>query len=283
LGILLLGGIYSESIQPENISYGLLYNKGYIKIHGGSKGHIAAFHKSIRSKLVGSFDAINLLNPISINIKEFQESYLKGISIIDKTKNLSPKMMLEGTSHFVKNQWAESLIFLWTSIEQLINQIWEKEIIKVDIDEVIEGRTKFLKDFRSWTTSTKIETLFQKDILPIQLYKLINLSRKTRNDFIHNGKQLTKDKVITALDGLFQLISLIISDYESIDKLDSVTEMIKENQLGELYPKKRKFKVEEVSHWLPMPVLPGDEHWGEKEFEIIDELVLEPISNENVE
>ncbi|MBL4561767.1 MAG: hypothetical protein JKX79_12375 [Labilibaculum sp.] len=280
LGILLLGGIYSESVQPDNISYGTLFFNGYIKIHGGSTGLIAGFHKSIRSKLVGTMDAISLLNPKSISTDEIEKAYKKGKEIFDKLNNLSPNMLLDGTSHYVKNQWSESLIFLWTSVEQLINQIWEKEVINKEIDGVIEGRKSFLKDFRTWTTSARIEALFQQGFIPIEVYKLLNLARKTRNDFIHNGKQLNKEKVDNALTGLFELISLIVSDYKSTTKLAETLNTITQNQRGELFPKKTKLEKNKVTHWLETPAIPGDKHWGDKEYEIIDELVLQPLKKQ---
>ncbi|NOU19951.1 MAG: hypothetical protein HOO91_20520 [Bacteroidales bacterium] len=279
LGILLLGGIYSESVQPDNISYGFLTLDGYIKIHGGSTGLIAGFHKSIRTKLVGTMDSILLLNPVSISIDEIHKAYKNGKSIFDKIPNLSPNMLLDGTSNYVSNQWSESLVFLWTSIEQLINQIWEKEIVDKEIDGIIEGRKTFLKDFRTWTTSTRIEALFQKGFIPIEVYKLLNLARKTRNDFIHNGKQLNKEKVDNALVGLFELISLIVSDYKSINELSETLNVIIKNQRGELFPKKTRFEKNEVTHWLAIPPLPGDSHWGDKEYEIIDDLSLKPLND----
>lgn len=280
LGILLLGGVYSESVQPDNISYGTLFFDGYIKIHGGSSGLVAGFHKSIRSKLVGTIDSIKLLEPKSIKTSEIEKAYKIGKDIIEKLPNLSANMLLDGTSHYVRNQWSESLIFLWTSIEQLINQIWEQQIIKNKIDGVIEGRTNFLKDYRTWTTSTRIETLFQKSFIPLEVYKFLNLARKTRNDFIHNGKPLNKEKVENALVGLLQVVSLIISDYKSTDKLDETLEVIRQNQRGGLFPKKTKLEKNEVTHWLELPPIPGDSHWGEKEYDIIEELVLKPIKKE---
>ena len=277
LGILLLGGIYSESVQPDNISYGTLFHDGYIKIHGGSSGLVAGFHKAIRNKFVGEMDVIKLFNPQSIKIEELEKSYKNGREIFDKIEGLSPSLLLDGTSHFVRNQWAESLIFLWTSIEQLINQIWKVEIIDKEIDDLIEGRKSFLKDFRTWTTSTRIETLFQKEYIPIEVYKFLNSARKVRNDFIHNGKQLNKEKVENGLIGLFKLISLIVSNYKSTKDLDDALKIIQRNQRGELFPKRKTLEKEDVSHWIAIPPIPGDSNWGDKEYEIIEDVVLAPI------
>ncbi|MGV3589412.1 MAG: hypothetical protein ACO1OF_20565 [Adhaeribacter sp.] len=280
LGILLLGGVYSESVQPENVSFGSLHLDGYIKMHGGTSGFISKFHHSIRTKYIGTLDVIGLLEPKTIQSKEIEESFKKGKMIFDKLKNLSPNLLLDGTSNYVRHQWSESLIFLWTSIEQIIDLIWEKEIINVDIEGIVEGRKDFLKDYRTWTSSARIELLFQKGIISLEVYQYLNSARKVRNDFIHNGKPLTESKVKNGLEGLFRLISLVISDYKSSKELNDILELIYVNQRSGLIPKKTVFGKEEVSHWLELPPLPGDSHWGDKEYEIIEELVLKPIKRE---
>ena len=70
---------------------------------------------------------------------------------------MSPNILLEGVSNYVSSNWAQSLILIWTSIEQLINQIWEEKIIVSDISK---SRRTFLNDFRTWTAAAKTETLF---------------------------------------------------------------------------------------------------------------------------
>jgi len=279
LGILLLGGIYSEAVQPTDISFGTLLFNGYLKQHNGGTGHEAAFHKAIQTKYVSTLDVISLLKPKTISKTELEHAYKKGKEYYLKLNKLSPNLLLNGTSNYVKHQWAEGLIFLWTSVEQVINIIWVKEVIKNDTegDDLIEGRSKFLKDFRTWTTSTKIELLFQKGFLKTKQYQLLNKARKTRNDFVHNGKELTQENVKCALDGLFQLISLVISSYQNPDLLNETLETIYKNQRGDLIPKRTKFSNEEVTHWLSLPPLPGDSDWGDKEYEIIEDLVLKPL------
>jgi hypothetical protein len=82
---------------------------------------------------------------------------------------------------------------------------------------------------------------------------------------------------MNALDGLFKLISLVNSDYKTTKSLDAVLKKILNNTLGNKAPKKKVYKKDEVTHWLSIPPLPGDPDWGDKEYEIIDELVLKPI------
>lgn len=279
LGILLLGGIYSEAVQPTDISFGTLFFNGYLKQHNGGTGHESVFHKAIQTKYVSTLDVISLLKPKTISKTELEDAYKKGKEYYLKLNKLSPNLLLNGTSNYVRHQWAEGLIFLWTSVEQVINIIWIKEVIQneTEIDDLIEGRSKFLKDFRTWTTSTKIELLYQKGFLKTKQYQLLNKARKTRNDFVHNGKELTQENVKCALDGLFQMISLVISSYQNPDLLNETLETIYKNQRGDLIPKRTKFSKEEVTHWLSLPPLPGDSDWGDKEYEIIEDLVLKPL------
>lgn len=277
LGIFLLGGVYSESMLPTDISYGTLTLDGYAKIHGGGSGAASIFHHSIRTKLVGTLEVINLHTPQTISVIDLENAYLEGKKIFQRLTNLTPNMLLNGTSHFVRHLWAESLIFLWTSIEQVINIIWKKEIIDINIGDVVEGRPNFLKDFRTWTSSTRIEVLYQKGLINIEVYKLLNSARKSRNDFIHNGGKLNQEKVKPALDGLFKLISLFITEYKNSTHLDKTLEIIYRNQRGDLYPKKTVYEKDEVTHWLAVPPIPGDNNWGDKEYEKIEEITLYPL------
>lgn len=278
LGIFLLGGVYCESMLPTDISYGTLTFDGYAKIHGGGSGAASKFHHSIRTKLVGTLEVMNLYTPQTISIIDLENAYLEGKKIFQRLTNLTPNMLLNGTSHFVRHLWAESLIFLWTSIEQVVNVIWKKEIVDINIGDMVEGRSKFLKDFRTWTTSTRIEVLYQKGLVNIEVYKLLNSARKSRNDFIHNGGKLNQEKVKPALDALFKLISLFITEYNNSTRLDKTLEIIYRNQRGDLYPQKSVLKMDEVTHWLAIPPIPGDINWGDKEYERIEEITLYPLS-----
>jgi len=281
LGILVLGGIYCEAVQPIDVSYGSLFFDGYVKQHGGSDGYNSSFHHAMKMKLIGTIDAIKLLKPNFVTVKELSIAYQTGKDYLSKAGKISPNLLLNGTSNYVKHQWTESLVFVWTAIEQLINIIWEGEIVSnvKNAKDSINGRAKFLQDYRTWTTSTRIEMLYQKGIIKKREYQLLNIARKSRNDFVHNGKPISEEKTRAALESLFRLISLKISDYENALLLDATFEMILKNQRGELFPKKTIFTKDEISHWLEIPPLPGDTNWNLGKYEIIEELVLKPIKN----
>ena len=275
LGELLLGGIFSEAVIPDNVSFGHMIVEGYNYIDGGFKGLISNFHQSIRLKEVSNFDAIKLLEPITITTKELTNSYVKGHKIFRRLNHLSPNILLEGVSHYVSSNWAQSLILLWTNIEQLINQIWEEKFISL---EMSKKRKEFLLDFRTWTSAAKIETLLLTRCLNKETYDMLNTSRKTRNDFMHRTENISKDSVDVALKSLFQLISLIDSDYANTDLYGNILSMINNHQRGSL-DEHSKVRNQNMKYWKCLPPLPGHSSWGDKPFEIIEELQLQKIKH----
>lgn len=279
LGQLLFGGIYSEAVLPEDIYLGILTFDGYFKAVSATSGSVGNFHKAIRTKHVGTLDVMRLLNPIEIPVSDLEQSLAKGMGILDKLPKLSSSLLLNGVTHFVKHQWAEALVFLWTSIEQVIGHIWNSEILRKrnDSGEEISGRKKFLQDYRTWSTSTKVEMLYQNSLIGSGEYQLLNNARKARNDFVHRAVKPTQINAESALDSLFQLVSLAVTEYKKHDFLSEPKELVMRNLRGELLPKKRSFNLDEVSHWLALPPIPGDVNWGDEPYEIIEELQLKPV------
>ena len=279
LGIMLLGGVYSESVSPIDISYGRLFVKGYYSISGGGSGHNANFHRDIQNKYVGKLDSIKLMNPPVVLESDLQSAYKKGSEIYSKLGSLSAGLFLNGVSHFVKHQWVEALVSIWTSIEQLINLIWQNEIVRkaANSEQKITGRTNFLKDdHRTWTVAARIEMLFQNNYFKIEEYQLLNGIRKSRNEFIHKGIVPNESVLQNTMEVAFRIMSLIITKYSHTNSLDYARDNILKNQRGELYPKKTKFEKDEVKFWMNIPPIPGDDSWKGK-YEIIDELVLKPL------
>lgn len=279
LGFLLLGGVYSEAVQPSDISYGSLFVDGYLRQTGRGLGHQAIFHQAIQTKCAGSLDVIQLADPKTIRVNEIENAYKVGKEYFVKIKGFSPNILLYGTSHYVRHQWNESLIFLWTSIEQILDIIWRKEIIGDSKNKGldIDGRIKLLEDYRTWTTSAKIELLYQRGFILAEHYKHLNVARKSRNSFVHGGSKISKLQVKSALDGLFILLSMFISSYKDSSLFEQTIETIENNLRGDILPSKKVFDIDEIKYWRYLPPLPGDKNWGNEKYEVIDELVLKPI------
>jgi len=284
LGKLLFGGLYSEAILPENVVFGrLTYDSYFSHSSGGTPGTITQFHKSIQDTSVGILDVITLLDPPAVQVSELEKSFYQGKKILDMIPRLSAGILLNGISSFVKHQWTECLITLWTTIEQTINHIWDFHIVdKINEFEVsIPRRKDFLKDYRTWTTSTKIEMLYQKNLIGAEEYKFLNIARKSRNDFIHEGTTPKKAHAQAAIDALLRTISLTVTNFRNTEQLNNVRELIFKHLRGELIPREGKIKGE-VTHWMKIPPIPGDPDWVNEEYEVIPELQLQILNDETI-
>lgn len=278
LGTLLLGGVYFEAIEATDTSRGRLYFNGYVKILAGGEGAVSRTVRGYRSTHTSAIDSINLLNPRTIQASELEQAFSKGVNLFAKLEGLDAAILLRGTTYYVKHEWSESLIFLWTTIEQAINIIWKQIVLKRKPTTSIKGRSDFLKDFRTWTTSTKIEVAYQLDLIPEDVYMLLNIARKARNEFVHNGQKLTEEPVRAALTGLMSVLSLIITDFTDNMVLKATLDDVDKFKRDDLVQRKKDQKKIEVTHWLSIPPIPGDSDWGDKEFEVIQDIQLVPLS-----
>ena len=282
LGKMLLGGIYSEAIKPMDISLGSMHTgSGYIRHHGTGIGLRSGFHRDLREGYGGAIDTMELRYPRRVQIKELINAYYRGARHFAKLGRYSPSLLLNGVSSYVNQEWQQALIFLWTAVEQVVELIWEKLIIGSSREETeieqIKHRSQFLRDYRSWTKAVKLELLYQKQCLPISDYKLLSQARKARNEFAHRGLLVTKEDASSALDSLFHLISLIITEHKDRNTLDSVIRIIRENEQEEHFQNRGRTVIPddalEGAVWLPMKPHPGDPSWGNQPYETRDALV----------
>jgi hypothetical protein len=280
LGELLFGGIFTEAVLPENITIGRLTIDSYFAHVSIARGLISQFHAAILSKHVGNLDVIKLLNPPTLSLKKINDSLIRGRNILKKVPTFSTNMLLSGTSFFIKHQWHEALILFWTNIEQVVNYIWENEIVKKCSPNNIKisGRKAFLQDSRTWPVSTRIEVLYQKGFIDICLYKFFNNARKARNELVHKGIYPAQESMISAICGLFKLISLVISNYKDSKSLDDVYKLILKYRMEEVEFRKKRHILDNVTHWLELPPIPGDSSWGNQPYEVVESLKLKEIN-----
>lgn len=280
LTCLLLGGIYCEAILPDDIGYGSLTFDGYSRIHGGATGSIGSFHKAARLKKLSILDAIRLYEPNKIHVDKLAASYREGSNLLEKMGSNSLEQLLYGATFFVRKQWAESLLHFWTSTERLVEISWQRTIVKSSDEQYSKKRRQFLEDNRTWTVSTKLEVLFQKSLISLELYTFLDVIRKARNDFAHRGTVPTFEIAKMSLECFFKFASLLISEYQNESNFNQVViEIIDKCNVG-LYPVKKSYKTEEVSFWMQLPPLPGDINWGDEPYEIIDELCLKELKTD---
>jgi hypothetical protein len=275
---LLVGGVYCEAVTPDDLGYGSLSFTAYARIHGGGVGPAASFHKAARTKHIGTLDAINLLHPETITVDELEFALKSGRELLSNLGDIPREQVLYGTTFYVRKQWAESLIHIWTTTERVVELAWQKYVVG-SVGVPSKKRRAFLDDHRTWTVSTKLEVLFQKKLLPSDTYEKLDDVRKARNNFAHRGVVPTYEIASLGLSGCFELASLCSSSFERVDLFNKVVELVTARCNPDLFPKKTKFKTSEVSHWLPLPPLPGDKEWGDKEYEIVEDLCLKPLDS----
>lgn len=269
---MLLGGVYTEGAAPADICPGWLFETGYIRLLGNTSRN-TALHSALRDRSASVSDNIVLLDQVPITIAALEKAVERGRAVLSKCEPLSPEIALAGTTHYVAGALAESLTCLWTSIEQIVSRIWRLEVEAKAQADAIPSRIGFLKDYRVWTTSARIELLFQKGLIEAETYRLLNQARKARNEFIHSGLQPSLTEATAALSGLFQLLSSCASDYKNTHLLDETCARI----MARCIRAPRADEKLEPSYWRDIARLPGEPQFKGK-FKPFD-LKLKPITS----
>jgi hypothetical protein len=275
----LLGGTYCEAMTPDDICLGTMTLTAYCKTTGASRGPESNFHKAIRHEHVGTLDVIRLFEPETIFVSELEKAVATGRTRLSGIGAVASETLLYGATFFARNQWAESLIHLWASTEQIVEAIWLDKVLSTpEITGVpTKSRLAFLKDHRTWPVATKVELLYQKALVPDETYALLSTSRKARNDFAHSGAMPSHSEAEAALDGLFQMASLRVTNHLDRNALDEIPRLVKARSRTHAEWDRHGKPLEGVTHWLPIPPTPGDPGWGDAPYEIIEELQLKPI------
>ena len=271
---MLLGGVYTEGAAPSDICSGWLFKTGYVRMLSGASRN-TALHSALRDRSASVSDNIVLLDRKTVTLAALQKAIARGRSIVTKCDQLSPEIALAGATHYVAGALAEALTCLWTSIEQAISRIWRLEVeTKVQTD-AIPNRSGFLKDYRVWTTSTRIELLYQKGVVQAETYRYLNQARKARNEFIHRGSQPEIADATAALTELFQLLSACASDYKSTSLLDDACRQVVARCIRK--PRTEDDEKLEPIYWRDIARLPGEPQFKGK-YKPFD-LKLKPIAS----
>lgn len=79
------------------------------------------------------------------------------------------------------------IVLLWTSIEKIIDELWEKMLDDSDYNNMLKEKTKRSSEF---TVNIKINELFLGKIIHLELVKKLDKARKVRNKIIHGNYSL---------------------------------------------------------------------------------------------
>lgn len=277
LGKLLLGGIYVEAVSPNDVGKGQLYFNGYF-FSWDAPGPTARFHSQLRSKFLSIVDLPVLLRPPSLYVEELHTAFVEGSAIAAKIPTLSLPILVRGITNLISHQWAEALINLWSSVEQVISHIWEQHVINpISTQSKVPGRLDALKDHRSWTAATQIELLTQRKFIDTETNRLLSIARKARNEFVHKATNPDQKQTQAAAESLFRLISRTLTNFKRASTLKGLIKVYKSHDklLTDLSSSRKKLGEPEA--WLAIPPVPGSIGWGDKPFETFEDIQLKII------
>jgi len=280
LAEMLLGGVYFEAVEPNDVDKAALYHTGYVWPMGLANSQLATLLFQLKLKVASAYERIHLLNPATVTAQELHDARDRGQKIGQKIDNLSLLFIIRGVSAYRHHEWLHSLLNFWFGVEQVVSWYWENWVIKGkrQPSTPIAGRTNFLNDFRSWTTASQIEVLYQLAAIDEDTYRKLNEARKARNNLVHKGQLPEEKHAIVVFEGFFQLLSLAYTDGDSRDSFAALLEEYKTPKPFEVGfveydfeegQRRREFEREGQAYRFsaPRPSIPGEPKWGEKEYE----------------
>jgi hypothetical protein len=254
LASLLIGGIYCEAITPDGLDIGCIIDRRYIRNYSFGQAAPNRFHQQIRCRQASSLEAIALYQPRTILAAELTVAMKIGLNVLDRVKAMRGEYLLKGVTGLARRDWGTAIANLWIVVEQIVSELWYREVVVPTLSVDSSGyRRKQLDDTRTWTVSARIEMLFQKQLLPLKIFKALSLARKARNDLSHDGKYPTESSAKSAYEGVCGLLSIALGgDNIPLFGLDLANHIISD-------PFAPPKKIEgEPQFWMEIPKLPGE-------------------------
>lgn len=277
---LLLGGLFVHEIAPDDVTPGSLNFWGYHR-HHCPRGRYAKLSQSLRARRADPDDAICLLNPIIIAEKDYISHHYAGRALSKNLPEAFSMVFLPSVTSFSSEEWERSLILAWTSIELIIEMMWYRRVISGSYVNGIKKkkRKQFLSDTRTWSSSTRIELLWQIDALTDEIYELVDQARVARNTFVHSAKVCTPENARSAIAGTLALIEIIGADNNLPFERNKIMHMLDESTeyfRSPITDENGKLLFE-PTHWRYPDPAPGFEDWGDRPFEKRPAIQLKPL------
>jgi hypothetical protein len=267
---LMFGGIKFDSVAPEDVGFGTIYMTGYyLAGGGGASGANFSLLQDLQHQTASNLKTILLMRPRTFTKKEFYRAIEIGTPIVASIPELNASIFLDGVTHYEQFRLASALVFLWSSIESVVGKIWSEKMVPKGSG--IQGRKDFIKS-SAWQAAHKIEVLFQAQLIDETLYGKLNEARTARNALAHRGDTPNLKACEQALDAVFSLISLVVTDFSNTDEFAALVDGFKvahRPHIGPLNPE----------YWREIPSVPGDEKWGEAPYPRHSEIELKPIAS----
>lgn len=254
LSSLLLGGVYCEAIGLDALDFGYIIDWTYLRVATSARAN--TFHSHIRLQRANAVEAIALLEPASIAVTELNEAMTVGRRLMEVVPELSPEFLLKGVTALTRHDSGSALSNLWIVIEQLSSNLWNQRVLMPARSEpIVPGRSDQLADFRTWTTATRHEVLYQTGVVASETLQSLAVARKARNALAHMGKHPTNNDARAAFEAAMSLLRVAAGKIPvPLAKLDYG----KFSLADPFAPPPRRPRVLNPTHWMEIPKLPGE-------------------------
>jgi hypothetical protein len=280
---LLLGGIFVNEVSPDDVTPGSLNLWGYHRHHCPT-GRYARLSQSLRTRRADPDDAILLLKPKILTKSDYLLHHATGRAISGELPEAFSAVLLPSCTAFCNEEWERALILGWTSMELILEKIWVQRV--VDGTQVAgikkQRRNPFLSDTRTWSSSTRIELLWQIGVLTDDIYAFVDKARAARNAFIHSAKACAPEDARSAIDSVLSLIEIIAASGGLLFKRSTLMHMLDESTehfRSPIADEQGRLLIEPTLWRYPDPA-PGFDDWGDRPFEKRPEIQLRPLQED---
>jgi hypothetical protein len=277
---LLLGGMLVEEVAPDDVTLGSLNFWGYHRHHVPT-GHYSKLSQSLRMARGGPLESIMLYRPKIIAKTDYLRIHSAGLNLSKRLPGNLSTVLLPACTSYANEKWERTLILGWTSIELIIEKMWTEKVLSgPDISGVSRKRRKdFLSDTRTWSSSTRIELLWQRGHIADATYALADKARAARNGFVHSADECSPEAAQSAVEASLNLISSVAHETGLAFDTSKLMALLNEatTHFREPVTDDEGRLLKEPELWRYPDPAPGFKDWGDRPFEKIPEIQLRPL------
>lgn len=279
---MMLGGLALDASTHGMMGFGELKSTGYFR-YTRALGSEAQISHALQEGGAGGQLNISLLSPRRITQKEVEDAYAKGQKLFIHLTKLNAAYLSLAYSSLRRLETRNALVFGWVACEQVIQQVWDEFLIGNQDVYGTETRRKGLKATRN--VAPKLELLALAKIISEDAYETLAVARKARNDFAHEGGEVTFDSALKCVSGLL----LLIKEFADLKGVSTGTSHLLETfdasgkkdakHLDREATKAENVDWESVKYWREVYKIPGDKHW-EGDESLLDGIKLKDATGE---
>jgi hypothetical protein len=252
---LLLGGVFCDAVSLDGLEFGSLIDWKYIRVGTSSSPASNRFHSLIRHQTASPIEAIQLLEPRTVDFSEISRAMKLGLDVFAAVPTLSGEFLLKGVSGIARRDWGAALVNLWIVVEQITSLLWNREVLQALAEETsIAGQRDQLKDTRTWTTANRHELLFQKTIIDHGTLRDLYVARKGRNELVHRGLHPSEVVARSAYSGVLSMLRIALAGREiPLFKMN-----IDDHSLSDPFKPIKPQVINNAKYWMEIKKLPGE-------------------------